>query len=642
MSFSFSPPPSVAVQEPSSPAWACAFVQGDCGPNLEYDNAFLDLQQVATGKPETQFEPATPPDWNAVETGALTLLEKSRDLRLVQLWIESRLNLQGLSTLPQGLEAFALLLETAWLTVNPPLDEGDPYARLNVVENFGSGGSFFQSLRHCVVVRNPRIGELRLKDFEVLTGNSPGAELPVVRDQVEQFFRSPEGMAPQLRAIVQDSLTGLKRILHALGEHVEHDRLPQLQELKSLLSHLLAYLPAPSMEQTPGLSQHSSLRESTSMNDQVTVTEFVKRVAAAPSNAVTLFYYAGHGLQVESNNLLLGSGANPAAPRKDLVSRSLVLQQKLLAELPPRPQALNITVIDACRTDLRNALGDGEGLNQVEAPLGSLVCFSTGAGRLAVSPDSADQNTFYTAALVRQLREAADHITFNDLFRMVKHDVEQTMLNHPLHAIRQLTQYPFIADNLRVQVPVGWQRAEAQEKPTVVMDPQEQAAWLEIQDTAWPVDLLRRCKEFLKQYPDSTMASSVMLYQAGAAQALEVLRAKEVKLFKTSFVLPDSPAVRNEQDPVNTPMNDLSRAARGDKDAAARIARLHRTLSTQQGMLRYLGWLQFAGGLGNGIASYELALYYREHQQPLLAAQAEARARQLGYSPPRALGHYRK
>jgi len=52
--------------------------------------------------------------------------------------------------------------------------------------------------------------------------------------------------------------------------------------------------------------------------------------------------------------------------------------------------------------------------------------------------------------------------------------------------------------------------------------------------------------------------------------------------------------------------------------------------------------LQYSSGLGNGIASYELALYYREAGQPLLAAQAEARARQLGYSPPRALGHERK
>ena len=63
---------------------------------------------------------------------------------------------------------------------------------------------------------------------------------------------------------------------------------------------------------------------------QATVTEFVKRVAAAPGDTVTLFYYAGHGLQVDSNNLLLGSGSNPTAPRKDLIARSLVLQQKLL------------------------------------------------------------------------------------------------------------------------------------------------------------------------------------------------------------------------------------------------------------------------------------------------------------------------
>ncbi|MCR2745369.1 caspase family protein [Limnobacter parvus] len=369
---------------------------------------------------------------------------------------------------------------------------------------------------------------------------------------------------------------------------------------------------------------------------QTTVSEFVKRVAAAPRDAVTLFYYAGHGLQVDSNNLLLGSGSNPTAPRKDLLARSLVLQQKLLAALPSRPEALNITVIDACRTDLRNAFGDGEGLNQVEAPLGSMVCFSTGAGRPAVSPDNPNQNTFYTASLVKLLRESADHITFNDLFRMVKADVEQTMLNHPLNAIRQLAQYPFIADNAKVQVPLTWRGVVSGDEQAVKMSPEEKADLQLIQSTEWPVDLLKRCKEFLEKYPNSPQASSVALYQTGAADALRILRNKDVKLFKTSFVMP----VATEQSIDST--SELNRAARGDKDAAARIARLHRQLETEQAMLRYVGWLQYASGLGNGIASYELALYYRESAQPLLAAQAEARARQLGYSPPRALGHERK
>jgi len=371
---------------------------------------------------------------------------------------------------------------------------------------------------------------------------------------------------------------------------------------------------------------------------QTTVSEFVKRVAAAPRDAVTLFYYAGHGLQVDSNNLLLGSGSNPTAPRKDLLARSLVLQQKLLAALPSRPEALNITVIDACRTDLRNAFGDGEGLNQVEAPLGSMVCFSTGAGRPAVSPDNPNQNTFYTASLIKLLRESADHITFNDLFRMVKADVEQTMLNHPLGAIRQLAQYPFIADNAKVQVPLAWHSSAGNKAQAVKMSLEEEAEWQLIQGTVWPIDLLKRCREFQEKYPNSPQASSVVLYQTGAADALRVLRSKQVKLFKTSFVVPElaAPATGN-----NT-VSELNRAARGDKDAAARIARLHRQLDTEQAMLRYVGWLQYASGLGNGIASYELALRYRESDQPLLAAQAEARARQLGYSPPPSLGHERK
>ncbi|VWX32569.1 conserved hypothetical protein [Limnobacter sp. 130] len=371
---------------------------------------------------------------------------------------------------------------------------------------------------------------------------------------------------------------------------------------------------------------------------QITVNEFVKRVAQAPADAVTLFYYAGHGLQVDSNNLLLGSGANPTAPRRDLLARSLVLQQKLLAALPPKPEALNITVIDACRTDLRNALGDGEGLNQVEASVGSLVCFSTGAGKPAVSPASADQNTFYTAALVKLLRESAGHITFNDLFRMVKEEVETTMLTHPLAAIRRLAQKPFIADNVRVQVPLMVASAVSGGPVAPRMLPEEEAAWQAIQATQWPVDLLRLCKSFLETYPDSIQARSVLVYQVGALQALTVLRHKEVKLFKTSFVLPE-PLPTSQQADGNA---DLNRAARGDKDAAARIARLYRGLGGGQAQLRYLGWLQYAGGLGNGIASYELALYYREVAQPLLAAQAEARAQQLGYSPPRALGHARK
>ena len=337
MSFSFLPPPAASHSGPPGPPWAAPFPDGGCGPNLEYDNAFLELQQAAIGKPETQFEPATPPDWNTVETSSLTLLEKSRDLRLVVLWAESQLNLKGLAGLPQGLNAFAALLETAWSSVNPQLDEGDPYTRLNVVESLGFGGSFFQSLRNCVVVRNPRIGELLLKDFETLGANSPGADLPVGRQQVEQFCRSPEGMALELHSVVQESLSGLNRILTALAAHVEAAQLPQLTELKGLLSHLQSCLPATKMEQTPSSVPPMFLLDSTSPLDQAATAQPVV------VGSVQVIQSRAQALAAIDQVCIYLEHAEPTNPAQLLLKRARRLIDKnfmqLMKELAPEAVA---------------------------------------------------------------------------------------------------------------------------------------------------------------------------------------------------------------------------------------------------------------------------------------------------------------
>jgi type VI secretion system protein ImpA len=48
--------------------WVLPLPNGSYGPDLEYDNAFLQLVQAASGKPETQFEEAQSPDWQRVES----------------------------------------------------------------------------------------------------------------------------------------------------------------------------------------------------------------------------------------------------------------------------------------------------------------------------------------------------------------------------------------------------------------------------------------------------------------------------------------------------------------------------------------------------------------------------------------------
>ncbi|HEX4916619.1 MAG TPA: type VI secretion system ImpA family N-terminal domain-containing protein [Limnobacter sp.] len=250
---------SLAHAATPAPSWAQPFADGTCGPNLEYDNAFLALQQAASGKPESQFEPATPPDWNVVESVSSTLLDQSRDLRLVVLWAESQINLQGFECLPQGLAAILALIESAWPTLNPPLDDGDPYARLNVIESLGHGGSFFQSLRHVMLFKDPRVGELRAKDIEVLFGNVAGAPPAVSRDQLEQFLLANGAWSMRLRQVVEQSQLLLQHIVAALSRHVESDRVPQLTEFKALLRCLLSSLPEPQLEQTQVLEPPSAL-----------------------------------------------------------------------------------------------------------------------------------------------------------------------------------------------------------------------------------------------------------------------------------------------------------------------------------------------------------------------------------------------
>lgn len=364
------------------------------------------------------------------------------------------------------------------------------------------------------------------------------------------------------------------------------------------------------------------------------VSQFAKEVLAAPSDASVLFYFTGHGMQVDAENLLLGSGIDPSANESVLLESSLHFKRDVMELLPKRSTGLTMTVIDACRTNLRAAIKAGDGFNQVEAPQGCLIAFSTGAGKPAISPSVETQNTFYTASLVKVLGSASDDITFSDMFRLVKTDVQNTMLNHPLPAIRQMAQFPFIAENISTRVRLSNRPQEAA-APVKFNNVDESSAWQALEKTGWPGDIQKQAQEYLQRFPKSTLAGSAEVALEGAAEADKAMRRNDVRLFKSAFF------PKSEHQPL---WQDIRKAARGDKDAAARVARLYRQgeADVNKDANRYEGWLQFAAALGNGIAAYELALYYRNTEQPVLASQFENRARELGYTPPPTLDHNRK
>ena len=98
-----------------------------CGPNLEYDDEYLRLRQVATGKPEQQYGEtviaAEPPDWLAVERHASALFVRNKDLRVAALLTRSWTELSGIPGYADGLQVVSELIEKYWDDDYPPLTE---------------------------------------------------------------------------------------------------------------------------------------------------------------------------------------------------------------------------------------------------------------------------------------------------------------------------------------------------------------------------------------------------------------------------------------------------------------------------------------------------------------------------------------
>jgi hypothetical protein len=360
---------------------------------------------------------------------------------------------------------------------------------------------------------------------------------------------------------------------------------------------------------------------------------FAAQVRAAPGDSTVFFYFSGHGAQVDSENLLVSARLSPKARPDTLMRGSMTLARDVVSLMPRRPEGLTIAVIDACRTSIRD-VAKGEGLNQVEAPPGCLIAFATGAGKPAIAPADDTRNTFYTASLVKMLAQSSDEITFSDMFRLVKYDVQDTMRNHPVALLRQFAQEPFIAENTKVPrrlAPEPEAKTEAAPPPARFASRDEAADWSQLEAAFWPSDVARLAGDFLNNHGKSRLAGSAKVASEGAKEAALILRRIDIKLFRASF-----------QPGSSTPADELLKAGRGDKDAAARLGRAHGRDSKQFDPRHYEGWMQYASALGNGIASYELALHYRRVEQPLLAAQFEARARELGYTPPPSLDNSRK
>lgn len=221
-----------------------------CGPDLEYDNAFLALNQSAAGRPESQWDAGEPPNWPQVRTQAEALLERSRDLRVAVLWLRAMVNLSGLAALGAGLKLVRGLLETHWDTLHPQLDpdDGDAYARMNALAVLREPEGLLGDLRQALVFSQRGVGELRVRHIEIaLNQMPPRADEPALtRSQLEHMLQSAVAQDAALRPRIAEAASQVKALISLLNERVGMENAVDLKPLWSTVSNVLNLLPAPS------------------------------------------------------------------------------------------------------------------------------------------------------------------------------------------------------------------------------------------------------------------------------------------------------------------------------------------------------------------------------------------------------------
>ena len=117
---------------------------------------------------------------------------------------------------------------------------------------------------------------------------------------------------------------------------------------------------------------------------------------------VGLFYYAGHGLQINGINYLIPIGAK-INKESDVKYQSIDIN-KVLDEMANASNVLNIVILDACRDNpySRSFRSASRGLAIVSnAPAGTFISYSTGAGQVA--RDGEGRNSPYAKALLENI-----------------------------------------------------------------------------------------------------------------------------------------------------------------------------------------------------------------------------------------------
>ncbi|WP_258086886.1 type VI secretion system protein TssA [Xenorhabdus bovienii] len=225
-------------------------IESPCGENLEYDPEFMALEQSLLGKTEQQFGditiPAEPPDWIQAEKQAISLLRRTKDLRIIMALTQSWLQMRGLCGYADGLNLLQQTLERYWDEVWPKLafeGEYDPLFRLNILAAIEDDSPLSLQAQYSTLLRNAS-KELSLLEvcslldgtINEISGYTGGRTR--LQEELKQQASSPEVLAV-IR--IRDHLIA---ILDIIRQAFSESYVPELSWLIKQLNKVIEFCPS--------------------------------------------------------------------------------------------------------------------------------------------------------------------------------------------------------------------------------------------------------------------------------------------------------------------------------------------------------------------------------------------------------------
>ncbi|MFE8100787.1 type VI secretion system protein TssA [Brenneria goodwinii] len=216
-----------------------------CGENLEYDADFQAMEQASQGKTEQQFGetiiPAEPADWTKVEKLAISLLARTKDLRVMLALTHAWTKRRGLPGYADGLLLIQKALLLYWESLYPQLEEygeRDPFYRINALAALSDKSALTATLRQAKLLRNAA-DEITLRDaLSLLDGSKTECpDYPGGRARLLDELASSNQPGIEAIQLIDERL---KTICEILTERLGETGVPEMEQLRKLVSTIAA------------------------------------------------------------------------------------------------------------------------------------------------------------------------------------------------------------------------------------------------------------------------------------------------------------------------------------------------------------------------------------------------------------------